>query len=956
MLCVDMGVVSARRWVWLPRALLVCAATILVCFSAPAGVSAAPISAEYPRERLGPGQVVIYWIQRSSGVVRVFELHDRHPSETLTSTAQEALQLAPLWVQPALFDKLVQLSDDVQDALASAILRAQGEDPRLVDEVAFCVAATAPEELDPELGDPLDPELLLENARRIYAAAELLKYVELVELGDRTTARYRMLIDGQEVFWELPWEDYYWWVVHPRTGSDHTGYVDPRTAEPLPRAEGGRFWRSYLQDPAPEPDYTREFSLKVPLVIHDAELQGWGPAATGWLSSEAVDPLVVAARAADGLPVWLRYSYHQPQVGGTNNGTIIATTMAVERAYEEGSSDLLVNLLAQGEGVVQMIPGLAGNRVLVLKDRDPFGRPTVEDVLAQEGYDYIVRDSTAFATFTTWEDLDVLDVEKVVVPSDQPRLLYQRLSDGRDVINGWVGRAASGKDMVFELHGAVDSTNPGDDWTDLELPGQLRGYAPADTTDEVMVLGYPRPMEVMAAAEYAWDGRSHPSLSGDRSLAATAMALDRLGWVVSQSLDNNVGEIPEDFRGPDGECGGRCVLRTEEAERVIYGHYGNCGENAHLWVAVGRMALLPVAEVGTMAEDHVWNEILLRDRWLPCQTDWSDNDTRIDNPGNAYDKDVGGSKDISVVSGARGDGLLTNSTGRYSNTVTLSVTVTDSAGRPADGARIVVANESFYDPSALSLSTVEFADVTGHAKIQVGDLQSYYLQVTHPSGGVWPDADHVQWVACATPDALDPGGAPCEPDMPTTDLPDADIPIHVQLDGPAIPALEVTEADASDLELSGHRLSISFGVGPEILYGTAFELSPFTHSRVADPSEAGLDLYLLDQQNVERYAANEPFTALEVWDDVLGVVGEIALPKTSSDYFLVVSNARKGSTAYHYNLSIAYIPAEDATEVDPDSPGRGCGCSAGANAPPSAWMLLAGLGLALLTRRRKRRP
>lgn len=914
---------------------------------------AAPLTGDYTRQRLGPGQVAIYWIQRHLDSVVVFSQHSRHPEETLTPDARAAVERVPAWLQPALFDKLVQLPDDVQDRLAAAIEQAAAEDPRYVDEVAFCVAHIAAEELSPPYDDPLDPELLLENARHLYAAAELLDYVELLELGDRTTTRYRMLIDGQEVFWELPWQDYYWWVVHPRTGSDHTGYVSPQTAQPLPRADGGRFWREYLMDPAPTPDYAREISLKVPVIIDDVELQSWGPSAQGWLVSEGVDPLVVAARATDGLPVWLRYSYHHPAAGGTNNGTVIATTMPVERAYEDGQSDLLVNLLSQGDGVLRMIPGGSGNRVLVLKDRDPFGQPTVEDVLTLEGYDHMVLDSTGFTALTTWEDLEGLDVEKVVVPSDQPRQLYQRLSDGRDIINGWVGRAASGDDMIFQFHGAVDPAHAADDWTDLEMPGQLRGYALTDTTDDVVVVGYPRPLEVLLSTDYAWDGQAHPGLTGDRPLDPATFALDKLGWVVSQNLDDNVSEVPADFRGPDGECGGFCLLRTEEAERVIYGHYGNCGENAHLWTAAGRMGLLPIVEVGTMAEDHVWNEILLGDRWLPCQTDWSDNATRIDNPGNAYDKEVGGSKDISVVSGWRGDGLLINTTALYSNTVTFRVTVTDSAGQPADGARIVVANENFYDPTALTVATVEFADAEGVAEFAAGDLQNYYFQVTHPSGGVWPDADHVSWVACATPDAEDPGGTPCDPETPTTDASDIVIPLEIQLDGPAIPTLDASVADASDLPLSNHRLSFSFGVSAEVIYGSAFESARVTHSRWSNPVGSGLDFYLLDQQNVERYAAGEPFTAWRAWLDTSGVTGDLGLPETDSDYFLLVSNARKGSTAYHYDLSFTYTPPTDATELPPDEPNPGCGCQGGRQRAP-LWPLLLFVAFGLALRRRFR--
>ncbi len=109
---------------------------------------------------------------------------------------------------------------------------------RLVDEVCFVIAHTAPRVLRVMVDGPQDkdgisytPRVLLENARWIYRAARTLPYARLVESRDRTTLSL-MLSDGR--WHELPPEIYYWYVVHPRLRFE------------VPSHYLGSFWREFF--------------------------------------------------------------------------------------------------------------------------------------------------------------------------------------------------------------------------------------------------------------------------------------------------------------------------------------------------------------------------------------------------------------------------------------------------------------------------------------------------------------------------------------------------------------------------------------------------------------------------------------------------------------------------------------------------------------------------------------
>lgn len=176
----------------------------------------------------------------------------------LGELSDEALARAPGWLQDDLELALRRVDADTREELAALIVDL--DDPWLTDELAFTIAHLSPEVLDDE---DFDPQLLLENVEWIRDVDPSLAYVDLVDEGEpgvdadyRTTARYVVEVDGALQSFDLPAEDYYWYVVHPRIEDEHPLYIDAwescrrRSLECPSTAEEGAFWRGYLWEGA----------------------------------------------------------------------------------------------------------------------------------------------------------------------------------------------------------------------------------------------------------------------------------------------------------------------------------------------------------------------------------------------------------------------------------------------------------------------------------------------------------------------------------------------------------------------------------------------------------------------------------------------------------------------------------------------------------------------------------
>ncbi len=170
----------------------------------------------------------------------------------LTDLAQQAVDLAPAWLQDDLAVSLGRLGDDLQNELAVVLVDL--DDPYLTDEVGFAIAHISPEVLDYRT---FHPELLQLNAELIYAYDADLEYVEILDQGEPgtdadyyTTASFLVGEDGSVVEKTIDKDLYYWYVVHPRLEDELPEYLDAWSSSSGKEPDEGLFWREFLWDKA----------------------------------------------------------------------------------------------------------------------------------------------------------------------------------------------------------------------------------------------------------------------------------------------------------------------------------------------------------------------------------------------------------------------------------------------------------------------------------------------------------------------------------------------------------------------------------------------------------------------------------------------------------------------------------------------------------------------------------
>ena len=155
--------------------------------------------------------------------------------ETLSTLAQLALSYAPLGFHKELIAAFHRL-DTLQDVYAQLILDTPA---KCLDEVTYQICHIGQEILSyPEF----EPNLLLVNADLLYEIDDSLQYADIVDyygcsLMHFSTVRYRVVEDGDSIWFELPPEIYYEYIVHPIISDefpDMSEYVY------------SKFWREYL--------------------------------------------------------------------------------------------------------------------------------------------------------------------------------------------------------------------------------------------------------------------------------------------------------------------------------------------------------------------------------------------------------------------------------------------------------------------------------------------------------------------------------------------------------------------------------------------------------------------------------------------------------------------------------------------------------------------------------------
>jgi len=915
------------------------------------------------RGDLEPGTILVFELATSPDAASIaVEPPDNAP---LTEAAIDAIASVPGWLAGDLRAQLRGCDEALQDRIADEVLGCP--DDRLVDEVAFVMAHAAREVLS-----RADLDLVLRNAELIYEVADLVGYAELVEResdeGPYTTLVYRMQSATEET-WELPRDEYYWMVVHPTLDVEYLHRVDPRSGN---QELDGWFWRDYYlsDDDSPDRSHRRQVALREPEPLTDELLADadWSTAPAHGTFVDLEVGAVELLRAADGRgPVAITFVLGDGRCCDNNfpnpDGQYYATLMPLEQAAAAGTPAPLRNLLDAGTHNRALLDttlvGAAwgsydeeGRAVLIVRDRVPFGleEDPNEAILADLGRPFVVVTSEELSAMTLTTDTAphvVVDFNKIVIPSDQPRALYEVLAARAADLELFVDYGG-----VLEIHGATRSE---DDWSDLRLPGGIHGSP--QTADryvsEVSISGYPDLLETLEGVTHMWDGVPQPGLSGERHLDPAEGALAVVGWFVSQNMTWRVSEQAYWTRDPSPP-------RMQQPARLLWQHYGNCGELQDVLGATGRAALLPVWLVSSIADDHVWNEFAALGSMHPYQVSWSDGPTYLDAWTIGADADTGGGKTVSGMVGFRGDGWLVDLLGRYEVEVdeeglihgdytrhsTVEVSVRDADGEPVDGALVVIATPGYYDPRQITPATWGFTDVSGEASLTVGEDNVYYMAVTS-------DVGHVPEPSDGDPDPADLEDMRFEIfATPTETLDGAVIEREVQLDG-HIGAPEAIQAAVPAVEgARGIRLQATVSAERSILLGR----SPYQLWHFAEPSSPGqVDVFLVDGAGLAVLeegmgGGRELFEALASAEDSATVGMELDLPE-SGPYYLVVSNLGHLSTAQEVSVEVALAalpepePIPDAGPGDDGSAmdvrGGGCACSAAAprRARPLHWLL-----------------
>ncbi|MBN2360661.1 MAG: hypothetical protein JXR83_14490, partial [Deltaproteobacteria bacterium] len=255
------------------------------------------------------------------------------------------------------------------------------------------------------------------------------------------------------------------------------------------------------------------------------------------------------------------------------------------------------------------------------------------------------------------------------------------------------------------------------------------------------------------------------------------------------------------------------------------------------------------------------------------------------------------------------------------------------------GALVLFASEGFYDPANLYVVDDVYTDGDGLARLNLGEGNNYYLNVSCEFGAI-PTANTVARVV-AEADAV-PGKL---------------ISVAVAFDGrnhdgTVFPEGHVAVPPASlrsYAQSSGERfdLAIDFSAPREISYGvrrygdyTGEEYRKSYFEPMADASGV-VDLYLLDADNYDRYLAGEPFEAAAVFEQTNALTATRSLPDPAIDWYLVVSNRGRLANAQEIDLQATL------TASRPDSEDQGCACRAGDTSGSGAvWILALLFGLA----------
>ena len=833
--------------------------------------SKAPI--EFPDSYISDNGYIAWSIDTDSGDI---EFAGAEPPAELSETLKSAINIAPEWLRLALLDRFLGLLQDDAEELADMILNP--EDDRYTDELAYLVAMTGERDLDYKY----IVELFEENVRLIYEHDALFDYVEVVDYGQvgdddyYTTVSYTYLDGGTPTEYELPKEIYYNYIVHTKLDGEQTEYIKPSTGHTTAPGSGGVFWRDYfMNDQDGEESYVTPYFLRNPNVISDTYFDDWSQIADTYIASRSVYN-IDAIFHQNTEPILVEISH--PEVNA--KGTMIVTTIDVEAGCGEGHCELLENLLSYGPGDITLPTDAS---ILIVNETGKISSTAVvQNTLTTLGYTDVTTISYADFLTPTYDDLSAYD--KIIVPSWQPHDVYAALSQtvkGHPNLYSWL------KDgfRVLELH-----LMTGVDISDLSFIGDHQvaaaGSAPTVT---VSFGGRPYLPDIIATADHVWDEVIYGGISGNRPFSDDGtMALQLLGNWAGKNMMDNISEA-------QGKTGGN-VERAIQPVRILWNHFGNCGEMQDIWTALLRTCLIPAWNVSDINEDHVWNEYFHEGQWYYLQNDWSNGATRIGTDGGGQDTDYGGGKTTSFIFGWEGNGEIVSVIDRYSNIVTLNVELTDSEGKPMPGATIWIGSEGYYSGSN-EWSFFIFTDEDGKAQAKLGDGRNYYIRI-NSSAGSFPDGNTAHYVK-----VIDENDA----------LPDETFTYQKAMDEPL--------GGTPDLEDSGVRgengMRLTFDLKNRFQHlNQLFNGLWFTRFL----ENYDINVYLVDGDNYLDCAnGNGEYSVQQAWEGVTSFDEEIYPPNDGKKWYVVLSNKTNPESMMTLDYETESSVNPDPTDDDDDS-------------------------------------
>ncbi len=245
-----------------------------------------------------------------------------------------------------------------------------------------------------------------------------------------------------------------------------------------------------------------------------------------------------------------------------------------------------------------------------------------------------------------------------------------------------------------------------------------------------------------------------------------------------------------------------------------------------------------------------------------------------------------------AVSAWRGDGKTWTVTDRYAGTFTLDVLVTDGAGAPVDGATVMIAGYSTTYPQnpGISIATWAVTALTGQASFKLGEANKYYGRIESAIGNF-----------------------PIE-DNKVTELFDDPVKGEQRSWEPQLEGI----IGMRQAEVLTDTPSSPWVLEAEYYFETGFYTGAnyFTGQTSRDLAAGGVDLYVVDQANLDALATGAPYVSLAAAEGSEAGLLSVEVPAASSPWYLVAASQTNLSGIVDGTLSVSALYGGDVVAAE----------------------------------------